>query len=120
MPFTDSAKNLMLDELTAVIDEMSLHDDAPGSTGANELTGGSPAYARQAVTWDPAAGGSAALAAAVTFDVPAATTVRYIGLWTSSPEAFRGFYECAAEAYAAQGTHEVSAGAIDLNAVASA
>lgn len=120
MPLTDDAKNLMLDALTAVVDLMSLHDGDPGSTGANEVTGGTPAYARQACAFDAAAAGSAALSAAVTFDIPASTTVAYIGLWTTAGPVFRGYYQVAAEAYAAQGTYEVEAGTIDLNAVASA
>ncbi|MEO3875532.1 hypothetical protein ABGB18_42695 [Nonomuraea sp. B12E4] len=48
----------------------------PG-TGANyagtEATGGSPAYARQAVTWGAASSGAKANSGALTFDVPAGT-----------------------------------------------
>ena len=46
---------------------------APGSTAtpANEATGGSPAYARQATTW--AVSGAQALGSAVTINVPAGT-----------------------------------------------
>jgi hypothetical protein len=120
MPYTDGAKNLMLDALVAVVDLMSLHDDAPGSTGTNEISGGAPAYARQGCAFDPASGGSAALSAAVTFDVPASTTVQYIGLWTTAGSVFRGYYQVADEAYASQGTYEVGSGSMDLNAVASA
>jgi hypothetical protein len=120
MPLAVGLKDLMVDAGTAVIDEMSLHDDAPGSTGVNEISGGSPAYARQPCAFDPSAGGSSALAAAVSFDVPPATTVRYLGLWTAAGSVYRGYYDVADEAYAAQGTYEVGAGTIDLNAVASA
>ncbi len=120
MPFTAGFKNLMLDAGIAVLDEMSLHDDAPGSTGANEITGGDPAYARQSCAFDAASGGSSALSASVSFDIPAATTVKYVGLWTSSGAVFRGYYEVAEEAYAAQGVYVVEAGTVDLNAVASA
>jgi hypothetical protein len=81
MSLTISAKNTMLNALT--IDTASLHTAFPGLTGANEVSGGSPAYARKAVTFGAAAGGSRALSAAVTFDVPA-TTVRWFGFWASS------------------------------------
>jgi hypothetical protein len=46
------------------------------------VTGGTPAYARKAVVFGAAAGGTRALTAAVTFDVPA-TTVRWFGFWVS-------------------------------------
>lgn len=70
----------MLNALT--IDTASLHTAFPGLTGANEVSGGSPAYARKAVTFSAAAGGSRALSAAVTFDVPA-STIRWFGFWSS-------------------------------------
>lgn len=58
----------------------SLHT-AYSSTGANEVTGGSPAYARKAATWAAAAGRSKATSASMVFDVPAATTVRWVGFY---------------------------------------
>ena len=78
--FTDAAKNAMLDAEPST--HLSLHTDW-SATGANEVTGGSPAYARKAATWDAAASAQAALSAAVTFDVPASTTVRFVGRWTA-------------------------------------
>lgn len=80
MSLTIAAKNTMLNALT--VDTASLHTAFPGLTGANEVSGGTPAYARKAVTFGAAAGGSRALSAAVTFDVPA-TTVRWFGFWVS-------------------------------------
>lgn len=59
----------------------SLHT-AYSTTGTNEVAGGSPAYARKALTWGAAAAGSKALAATLpTWDVPAATTVAWVGMW---------------------------------------
>lgn len=78
MSLTTAAKNTMLNALT--IDSASLHTAFPGLTGANEMTGGTPAYARKSVTFGTAAGASRALSAAVTFDVPA-STVRWFGFW---------------------------------------
>lgn len=118
MPLTVGSKNLMLDALAAVVDRISAHTDAPGSTGANEVTGGT--YARQAITWDAASGGAINLAAGVSFNVPAATTVTHLGFWTNSGAVFRGFYDIPDEAFASGGVLEVPAGAIDLNAIASA
>lgn len=78
MSLTVSSKNTMLNALS--IDGCSLHTAFPGLTGSSEVTGGTPAYARKTVAFAAAAGGSRALSAAVTFDVPA-TTVRWFGFW---------------------------------------
>lgn len=83
MFLADIAKNAMLDALdeSATIDFVGLHT-AYSATGTNEVTGGSPAYARKAATWSAASSGSKALAATLpTFDVPTGTTVAWIGLW---------------------------------------
>jgi len=64
---------------------MSLHTADPGSTGASEVTGGSPAYARVALTW--AAGtvdGVYTATLAGSFNVPANITVTHVGLWTAA------------------------------------
>ena len=80
MSFTNAAKNAMLDALD--IAEMSLHTGFPGTTGANEVTGGS--YARLPVTVVAAASALAPLTGApYTFDVPACT-VRWAGLWDAA------------------------------------
>lgn len=78
MPLTTSVKNTMLDALT--ITAISLHS-AYSITGANELTGGSPAYIRQVVTFDAAISGLRFLSTPpYIFDVPAGT-VAWIGMW---------------------------------------
>jgi hypothetical protein len=58
----------------------SLHT-AYSASGANEVTGGSPAYARQALTWASAAANSKALSGTYTWNVPASTTVYWVGFW---------------------------------------
>lgn len=62
------------------ITQASLHTGFPGSTGINEVTGGTPAYAKKAVTFNASSGGTRLMAAAVTFDVPA-STIRWVGFW---------------------------------------
>jgi hypothetical protein len=66
-----------------VITHVSLHSGDPGTTGTNELTGGSPAYARKTVGWAAAAAGQRASSSAQVFDVPAGTTVMYAGFWSA-------------------------------------
>lgn len=91
---TDAERNYLADQQAARITYLSLHTATPSTTGAAEATGGSPAYARQAVTFN-AAGAVGPLGAAlqpatvgvawssqVTFDVPAGTYTHW-GAWTA-------------------------------------
>lgn len=61
---------------------VSLHTGAVGTTGANEVAGGS--YVRVAVTFGAPASGSMASTGAVTINVPASTTVTSFGFWDAS------------------------------------
>ena len=86
MRLSTAAKNTMLDALdeaqAAGAKFASLHS-AYSATGTNELTGGTPAYARKAATWDAAASGSKAINGTIVFDVAAAAVVRFVGFWTA-------------------------------------
>ncbi len=80
MPFNTPAKNTMLDALdesASQITHVGVHTLTDPGTGTNanagEATGGSPAYARQAVTWGAAASEAKSNSGALTFDVPAGT-----------------------------------------------
>ncbi len=89
MPFVDAAKNTMLDALTMNL--LSLHTAHPGTDGlSNEVSGGSPAYARVAATINAASGGQRSLNADVAFDVPAGD-VAVIGFWNSTGPVFHGW-----------------------------
>lgn len=84
-----TARNAMLDAATAVWppQTFSLHSTDPGNgsspTASTEVTGGTPAYARKAVTWSAATGGAKTSSAPV-FDVPDGAVVGFIGYWTGS------------------------------------
>jgi hypothetical protein len=80
MPFPTATKNAWL--AGQDIDFVSLHSGFPGTTGANEISGGTPAYARQAASLGAASGGQRLLSASATWNVPP-VTVRFIGLWKS-------------------------------------
>ena len=84
MRLSAAAKNVMLDALdesqAAGAKFASLHS-AYSATGTNELTGGSPAYARKAATWNNAAAGAKAINGTIVFDVAAAAVVRFVGFW---------------------------------------
>jgi hypothetical protein len=81
MTFPTAPLNTMLDALT--ITHASLHTSFPGATGANEVTGGSPAYARETVVINSGSGGQRLLNSAIEWDIPACT-VRWIGFWNDS------------------------------------
>jgi hypothetical protein len=84
MSIPAATKNLALDGIT--INQVGLHDDYPGATGANELTGGS--YARQTATFNAASGGQRLLSASVAFSGLPSCTVRWVSFWQSGT--FRG------------------------------
>ena len=87
MPIPSLTLDSMLNAVT--FGQASLHSAFPGTTGASEVTGGAPAYARKAITVNLSSGGVRALSAGVIFDVPA-VTVRFIGYWNGGT-----FLECA-------------------------
>lgn len=115
MALNDTAKNLMLTELATAAVYMSLHTAYPATSG-NEITGGSPAYARKAITWGTAASGEIAMTNDPVFDVPA-TTVAAVGFWSAATAGTQyGDYDVTDEVFAAQGTYTVTATTINLNA----
>lgn len=111
MPLSTAGKNSAANGAASNVGYVSLHTADPGTTGASEVTGGTPAYARKAVAWSSAAGGVAAIAAGVTFDVPGATTISYVGLWsTATGGTYYGSAPLsAAETYGGQGTYNLTA-----------
>jgi hypothetical protein len=85
MPYTNAAKAIMLSELAGQTTHLSIHTStgSPSTTGANEATGGSPAYARKVPAFGTVSGGVLPLSTSVTFDLPAGT-YRYVGMWAST------------------------------------
>ncbi len=102
MAFNNTTRNLCLDALdesvTGAILYVGIHQVADPGTGltatGTEATGGSPAYARKAVTWGAASAGQKSNTAALTFDVPAGT-YGHFSLWSlvtgNSGSEYRGY-----------------------------
>ena len=84
---TDLCKNALLDSAVAAglltTPFFSAHTGFPPA-GGNEVTGGSPAYARKSFTWSAASAGAKVSSAAQTFDIPASTTVRAIAVYDAA------------------------------------
>jgi hypothetical protein len=75
------AANAAVNAVTALIGFLSLHTTDPGTTGANEVAGGS--YARQAIAFGAASGGTAASSSGQTFtNMPSVAGNLWIGTWT--------------------------------------
>jgi hypothetical protein len=103
MPFTDSALNVGADAIAAASRWVSAHTADPGSTGLNEVAGGS--YARQQTTWPSAASGDTT-GSQVAIPIPASTSVTHWGLWSAATGgSFRGGFALGAtEVFGAGGT----------------
>lgn len=83
----------------------------PGTTGTvtGEVSGGSPAYARKALSWGAASGG--VITATATFDVPASTTVTYAAVCASGTAGTADLKDRVAvtsQTFATQGTYQVT------------
>jgi len=89
MPFTNEAKNYMLDQRLGTGASSgtycSLHSADPTNTVAtalaNEIAGGSPAYARKQINYAAAASGLKAIAANIVFDIQAGDAFSHYALW---------------------------------------
>jgi hypothetical protein len=125
---TNDSKNAMLDSGYGTGASsgtyMSIHSGDPTTTVAtalaNEIAGGSPAYARKQVNYAAAASGAKALAANVVFDIQAGDAFSHYALWavaSSGTQAqFKGSGVLAAAegAYGSQGTYTVTAANVSL------
>lgn len=115
MALNDTAKDEMLTDLASKIAYLSAHTADPGTDGSNEVSG-SP-YARKAVAWSAASAGSMAASADVTISIPGSTTVTYVGLWSAlTGGTFYGSDAITSETFGADGSLDVTAATIDLNA----
>lgn len=89
MPLVVAERNAVADFQAARLLYVSLHTADPGTTGANEAAGGSPAYARKALVFGAASGGTAT-ATEVTFDVPPGTYTHFGTFNALTGGTFRG------------------------------
>lgn len=111
-----AARDIAANAVAAVCLRYALHTGDPGgaNSAANEVTGGSPAYARRAVAWAAASGGAAAQVGDVTFDVPP-STITWVSGWNTLGT-IRYFKEAVLpEVFAAQGTYTIRGTTSQLN-----
>jgi hypothetical protein len=114
-----TARNIGVDAIAAVGLRWALHTADPGgaNSASNELTGGSPAYARKAVAWNAASGGVATQNGDVVLDVPSGVSVTYASLWNTAGTVRYLKKLVTTEAFGAQGTYTIkgTTSTLDLN-----
>lgn len=104
---TTTEKNALATEYGIDAAYGAVYTTAPGASAGTEPSGGSPAYARKALTWGAPSGG--VITATATFDIPSGTTVVGVGVHTA---ATAGTYldgtSVTSQAFASQGTYAVT------------
>jgi hypothetical protein len=117
--YDTTARNVGVDAIAALALRVAAHTGDPGAANAadNEVTGGSPAYARKAIAWNAAASGAATQNGNVVLDIPAGTTVSWLSLWNAAGTVRYLKKDVTNEAFGAQGTYTVlaSGSQLDLN-----
>ena len=107
---TSYGKNLVLDSGLPANLYAALHTGEPGADGtANEVAGGTPAYARKMVTLAAASDAARSITAEVVFDVPAAGVVAFVSLWTAQTGgSCVSIDDVPSESYTGQGTYTLT------------
>jgi len=109
-----------VDAIAALGTRWALHTGDPGGadSASNEVTGGSPAYARKPVAWNAAnVAGVATQNGDVVLDVPASTTVSWVSLWNTAGTVRYLKKDVTDEVFGAQGTYTIkgTTTTLDLN-----
>lgn len=92
---------------------IALHSATPGTTGASEFSGGG--YARQAMTWNAASGGSKTNSGTATFTTAGATAATHFSGWSAVTAGTYGIGGALTSSVTAT-TITVAAGALTITA----
>ncbi len=105
---TATQKNTLASAYGTAATHAALYSTVPGGSAGTELTGGSPAYARKALTWgSPTAG--VISATAVTFDVASGSTVAGAGVHTAiTAGTYLDGASLTSQAFSSQGTYQLT------------
>lgn len=104
---TATQKNNLASAYAAAALFASVYTTAPGATQGTEPSGGSPAFARKAITWGaPVAG---VTTATVVFDIPAGTTLVGAGVHTAlTAGTYLDGGSVSSQPFASQGTYTLN------------
>jgi hypothetical protein len=104
---TTTQKNTVATAYGTAATYAALYTTVPGGSAGTEVSGGSPAYARKALTWGAASNG--VITVTVTFDVPASTTVVGAGVHTAvTAGTYLDGASVTSQNFASQGTYQVT------------
>lgn len=104
---TTTQKNTLATSYGGAATHGAVYTTAPGGTAGTEPSGGSPAYARKALTWGAASNG--VVTATATFDIPSGTTIVGVGLHTAlTAGTYLDGASVTSQAFASQGTYQVT------------
>jgi hypothetical protein len=104
---TATQKNTLATAYGTAATHAAIYTTAPGASAGTEPSGGSPAYARKAISWGSASGG--VITATVTFDVPAGTTIVGAGVHTAlTAGTYLDGASVTSQAFASQGTYQLT------------
>src|SRR5436190_2118239 len=103
MGVTNATREAAALAVTGLGDRISLHTADPGTTGASEASGGSPAYARQTTVWTGGASDGSVAGSQVTIDAAAGTYTHW-GVWTTGGGWIKTFYTVVTNALTAADT----------------
>jgi hypothetical protein len=84
MAFLMNGRNAAVNGVAGSSGFLAAHQAYPGTTGATELSGGSPAYARVAATWGAAASGVRTLTSTNSINVPLNSDVQFYSSWDAA------------------------------------
>lgn len=108
-----ATKDFLANQYAGNAPDGTLFSGAPATDGSatNELSGGSPAFARKALGWSNSTGGAGQVTGGATFDVGAGKTVDHVGVCGSAvlgTADIRDTASVTSQAFASQGTYQVS------------
>lgn len=104
---TVTQKNTLATAYGTAATHAAVYTTAPGGSAGTEPSGGSPAYARKAISWGSASGG--VITATVTFDIPAGTTIVGAGVHTAlTAGTYLDGAAVTSQAFATQGTYALT------------
>ena len=110
--YTPAGKAAMLAALG--VTHVGAHTADPGTTGTNEVAGGT--YARQPIALGAASGGVRSATSQPEIPIPAGVSVEFLGYWTAATGGeLRAKDDIPTEAFGSAGLLRVASASFDLN-----
>lgn len=105
---TATMKNTLADAYGTAAAYGALYSTTPGGSAGTEIAGGSPAYARRALSWGSASNGVKSVTPAA-FDVPSGATVAGAGVHTAlTAGTYLDGTALTSQAFSSQGTYTLT------------